>query len=102
MKWLSAAVVALVLTAAGTAVWIITPGGEKCFHYDVLVDSYVICGTPSYIEQEQERRGKEMRDAYVGEHDPETMCLERAEAQSYLNSWPNEYREAYERGCKER
>lgn len=92
----STVVAAGVITAAELA-W----QGEECFQYDVSVESYVICGTPEHIEDEQRARGKEMAESAVGFLDnPVASCKSRAFAQAEMFDWPERYRTAYIEGCQ--
>lgn len=95
-----AVLVCLILLAAGVLGISNAMNRDRCFQYDVTVDSATICGSPEHIDSEQFRRGREMvRSARGVLEDPYGMCLQRAAAQAKMHGWPDRYRDAYINGC---
>lgn len=69
-----------------------------CFRPDALT-SQQVCGSTSDIERYQFERGRGMAGELGSLKNPVGMCISRAQAQGKMYGWPNQYREAYERGC---
>lgn len=78
-----------------------TDGLQVCLSVDATDDSSTICGTDQHVQDEMTQLGRDWAARGQGTvDDPVKACVARSVVQAGLNGWPEQYRRAFEEGCR--